>query len=332
MEYAAPDMSYGAPVDPVAARAILIVGAPRSGTTWLAKIFDSHPDVLYRHEPDEMVPATGSIVQDMARWVRQRDARTVAKRPLFRKSWQGTPAWLLRSGLVNAAAAAERIGLRGRSIPDLGDLERARVVVKSVRLSNGIGAFAQAYPSGRAVLIVRHPCGQVASVMRGARDGQFALAEPDTDMPFDEADAVRFAADHGVSEPAFQRLPDTAKYAWSWRAFNETAWAAAAGRSNVMVAVYEALCASPAAEARAILAFAGLSWHPRTEIFLARSTHYEGAAGYYAVMRNSIASSQRWRSAMAPADQDAVRAVVRDSPLAGFWPDLAALSGRRSTS
>jgi LPS sulfotransferase NodH len=28
---------------------ILILGAPRSGTTWLAKIIDSHPDVLYRH-------------------------------------------------------------------------------------------------------------------------------------------------------------------------------------------------------------------------------------------------------------------------------------------
>src|SRR5689334_11827434 len=33
-------------------RVILVLGGPRSGTTWLAKIFDSHPDVLYRHEPD----------------------------------------------------------------------------------------------------------------------------------------------------------------------------------------------------------------------------------------------------------------------------------------
>lgn len=31
---------------------ILLFGMPRSGTTWIGKIFDSHPDTLYRHEPD----------------------------------------------------------------------------------------------------------------------------------------------------------------------------------------------------------------------------------------------------------------------------------------
>jgi hypothetical protein len=31
---------------------LLLFGMPRSGTTWLAKIIDSHPDIIYRHEPD----------------------------------------------------------------------------------------------------------------------------------------------------------------------------------------------------------------------------------------------------------------------------------------
>jgi hypothetical protein len=142
-------------------------------------------------------------------------------------------------------------------------------------------------------------------------------------MPFDEAEAVRFAACHGVDEPAFQRLPDAAKYAWSWRAFNETAWAAVSGRSNALVVVYEALCAWPAAEAQTILAFAGLAWHGQTEAFLARSTSHDGAAGYYAVVRNSITAAERWRTAMTSEDQDAVRAVVRGSPLIEYWPDMA---------
>jgi hypothetical protein len=316
-------MYAGSKIDPIAARSILIVGAPRSGTTWLAKIFDSHPDVLYRHEPDEVVPATDSIEQDVAGWVRQHDARTAGKRPFFRKSWQAAPASLLRSSLAYAGAAAERIGLPGWPIPDLGDLRRARVVIKSVRLNTGIGAFVRAYPSARAVLIVRHPCGQIASVMRGARDGRFALAEPGTDMPFDEAAAVQFAARHGVNEPEFQRLPDAAKYAWSWRAFNEPAWHAISGAGNVRAVVYEELCAKPEAQMRALLAFSGLPWHGQTETFLVRSTRFAGAAGYYAVVRNSIAAAERWRTAMAAEDQATVKAVVRASPLIGYWPDIA---------
>src|SRR5690349_19178518 len=39
-------------IDPLGAGITFILGAPRSGTTWLGKIFDSHPSVLYRHEPD----------------------------------------------------------------------------------------------------------------------------------------------------------------------------------------------------------------------------------------------------------------------------------------
>jgi hypothetical protein len=30
----------------------LVFGLPRSRTTWLGKIFDSQPDTLYRHEPN----------------------------------------------------------------------------------------------------------------------------------------------------------------------------------------------------------------------------------------------------------------------------------------
>jgi len=321
MSYAVPDMSAVTNTDALAATAILIVGAPRSGTTWLAKIFDSHPDVIYRHEPDEIVPASGSIRADMARWIRQHDARTAGKRPFFPKSWQTVPARLLRTSLAYGGAATNRIGLPAWPIPDLGDTRRARVVIKSVRLNVGIGAFARAYPDGRAVLILRHPCGQVSSVMRGTSAGRFELAQPGTDMPFDEAGAVTFAARFGVEEATFQRLPNAAKYAWSWRAFNEIALDSISGLSNARVAVYEDLCAGPGAEAGASLDFCGLRWNRQTEAFLARSTSHE-EPGYYAVVRDSIAAANRWRASMPGEDQAAVRAVVRESPLRGYWADL----------
>jgi sulfotransferase family protein len=322
-----PAMPTGSRFDRLAASAILIVGAPRSGTSWLGKIFDSHPDTIYRFEPDwfdpdDVVASQDRIRENMTRWIANRDPRSAGKRPFFPKSWQSAPARHVRACLIYAEAAATRIGLPAWPVPDLGVMSRARAVVKSVRLRKAIGAFAGACPDGRAVLILRHPCGQIASLMRGTRDGRFDLAEPGTDMPFDEAGAIAFAARLGVEPAAFQRLSDAAKYAWSWRAFNETALASIAERRNARTIVYEDLCAKPADQARSLLAFAGLSWHRRTETFLAQSTHYNGPAGYYAVLRNSIAAADRWRATMTPQDQADVRSVVSQSPLIECWPDL----------
>jgi len=40
-------------------RIILVFGMPRSGTTWLGKIFDSHMDLIYLHEPDSEIKLKG---------------------------------------------------------------------------------------------------------------------------------------------------------------------------------------------------------------------------------------------------------------------------------
>jgi hypothetical protein len=307
----------------LAETAILIAGAPRSGTTWLAKIFDSHPDVLYRHEPDEVAPRGASMRATMALWIAQRDARTAGKRPFFPKSWQSAPARLLRTGIALGAAAAGRAGLPVWPIPDLGRVGQARAVVKTVQPRHDPAAFAQACPDGRVILILRHPGGQTASLIRGTREGRFGLAEAGTDMPFDEVSAIAFAARHGVTEDAFQRLPAAARYAWSWRDLNETAAEGLAGLPNARLVIYEDLCHAPLEQARALLAFCGLSWDRATEAFVTASTSHDGPAGYFAVLRDAIAAAERWRTTMAAEDQAAVRAVVRDSPLARHWPDLS---------
>jgi Sulfotransferase family len=313
---------------------ILILGAPRSGTTWLAKIIDSHPDVLYRHEPDARLPAPSLLRADMvppllARWAADRTLRTVTKRPYFRKSWQ--PRWArgVRALLAIAAGGASRLPrpfstLGSFRIPDFARRPVPRIAIKSIGWAEGAAVLAQALPASRTIFILRHPCGQVASVMRGNHQLRFDLRTEGTDMPFDEAGAVQFAIAHGTVEADFQALLDAAKYAWAWRAFNEPTYAALAAQPNVQVVLYEALCAEPATLVRRILNFAGLDWNRQTEDFLARSTAHQGAAGYYAVFRDAVAAAEAWRSGMQPADQAAVLSVVAASPLARFWPDLTA--------
>ena len=324
----------GAPVpDP-----ILILGAPRSGTTWLAKIIDSHPDVLYRHEPDETHPSPVPLTPEalpalLDCWMADRSPRTVTKRMFFPKSWQSTPARWLRASLAKASGAASHLpwplkALESLPIPDLASRPPRRIAIKSVRWSQGASVFAEALPDSRTVFILRHPCGQVASVMRGNRQRRFDLRTEGTDMPFDEEQAIAHAAAHGADAATFQALPDAAQYAWSWRAFNEPAYADLGARTNVNVVLYEALCANPEALSQRIMEFVGLDWTCQTADFVSRSTTYEGAAGYYAIMRNAVAAAERWRETMTPADQQAVRSVVATSPLARFWPDLTTDTNR----
>jgi Sulfotransferase family len=322
----------GAKDDPLATP-ILILGAPRSGTTWLAKIIDSHPDVLYRHEPDEILPGPLPLTAEalpglLAAWVADRSPRATMKRPFFPKTWQSWTARVLHTAQATALGAASRmprpIKLLARCpLPNLATQPAPRVALKSTRWAEGAAVLARAMPGSRTILILRHPCGQVASVVRGNRQRRFDLRTPGTEMPFDEAGARSYAAAHGVDASAFQDLTDAAKYAWGWRAFNEPAYAALGVRMNVYVVLYEALCASPETLARRIMAFAGLDWSRQTAEFVARSTTHRGAVGYYTILRDTAAVADSWRKTMASADQEAVRSVVAVSPLARFWPDLS---------
>ncbi|HQT78938.1 MAG TPA: sulfotransferase [Rhodopila sp.] len=311
---------------------ILIVGAPRSGTTWLAKIIDSHPDVLYRHEPDDghidACPITPSDVPRlMAQWAADRTPRAAAKRPFFPKSYQSAWQRNVRTLLVGAISAAARLppplrNIRHLPVPDMMAQPPPRVAIKSIRLAEKTTVFAAAEPACRVVFILRHPCGQVASVMRGNRQQRFELKTAGTDMPFDEAAAIRFAAGSGVTDARFQALSDAAKYAWSWRAFNEPACAALSGLQNVRIVCYETLCAAPEAEARRILAFCALPWNLQTQDFISRSTTHKGDPGYYAIFRNAVAAAAAWQTTMPPDDQQAVQAVLAGSPLAHYWQGL----------
>ena len=305
----------------IVGNAILIVGAPRSGTTWLAKIFDSHPDVLYRHEPDELFPPTLPIRDSMRVWIGQRDPRTAAKAPFFRKSWQSGPAHLVRTSLAYAAKAAGRIGIPAWQVPDLGHIAHARAVIKSVRLRGQLGDFARSCPDGRALLVLRNPFGQIDSMIRGARDHRFELSQSSGAMPLDADRAMAFAARHGVSPAAFQHISPAAQFAWSWREFNETAMASIENQPNAMVVVHKDLCFRPIEKSREVMDFTGLLWAAQTEHFLAESSHHQGFEEYYDIRRDTASVPDRWRRSLSLGDQQRVRAVVRESPLMRYWPE-----------
>lgn len=173
------------------------------------------------------------------------------------------------------------------------------------------------------MFILRHPCGQTASLMAGFAQRQFVGDSGQLGAAQDLMVGAAWAERHGIDSQTFQALPEPAKYAWGWRAFNEPAIAALRDLPNARIVVYEDLCRRPEATARELFAFADLDWHERTSAFLGTSTQHDRPNGYYDVFRSTRLVADRWRQSMTTDDQDAVRAVIATSSLVGFWPDLA---------
>jgi hypothetical protein len=314
----------------LAERTILVLGASRSGTTWLAKIFDSHPDVLYRHEPDEVSPPRPDLDprSQLQAWIAARELRVASKKPFFRKSWQHRPFGRLRETLATTLNGASRLPVAGSAVekmrvPDFASQAGQSAIRPVLKLVNWDGSAAvKQLPKVRCVFILRHPCGQVASVLDGAAKRHLVPRSSDTELLFDEAAVGAFAATHGVGQEAFRALPLAARYAWDWLFFNMPTVKALDRHRNARILLYEDLCSSPQKVAQDLFRFTDLGWNSQTDGFLASSTQHAGAGGYFGVYRSSAVAAERWRQTMTPEDQGHVRAVVGRFPIARHWPDL----------
>ena len=313
---------------------LFIVGMPRSGTTWLAKIFDSHPRVLYRHEPDiARRPAELPVYcppDQVERYLPQaksylsaalavRNTRTVGTRPLFEKEYRTRLAHTARAGLILGIKTIERIDrlsawARRVSVPDLvrpGTVP-ALTVFKSVNALGHLNLLMRASPGARAVLIVRHPCGHVASILRGQRLGKFesGIGSGD-DLKFFQHLALTPEAEcHRLDTTAFRGMTSVERLAWRWALSNDKAMADFADDHRLQVVRYEDLCADPMAVARALFAATGLDWSDRSERFVAASTESCGEEAYYGLQRDPARAAGKWREELTAEDAARVLGVA----------------------
>lgn len=274
-----------------------VLGCAGSGTTWLGKIFDSHPDVLYLHEPDVVdrgldklpywfahEPAAADI--DAAgdyldRLLAARSAHATGTRPVFAKTHRGPTAEALRAGLIAAAEGCEFVLGRhtlSLHVPDL-SAGPTRFVVKSVSALGRIDAMLKARPGKlHPILLVRHPCGYVAARLRELKLGG------DADLLPAALTETRAAYRLGATLEALRTSDPVERLAWTWTLANAEAAAAveAAGGSIVF---YEALLDRTPGAIKDLFTAAGLWWPHQTEAHLRGTRQNESAS-----------SADHWRS------------------------------------
>lgn len=301
---------------------IFILGSPRSGTTWIGKIFDSNPDVIYRHEPDVML--TGNpiphICNDINQYKEQAiayvkklscgsDVRSNGKPPIFSKSYRNTFLSAIRDTYIYALRYGGSVvpALNAWAIPDFTGNSQPRVVIKSVGALGRAGLFLAASPQSRFIHVLRHPCGHVGSVLRGQ---QLNKMRP-FPLGFVTADT---AAIYGMTQEKLEAMPVVEQAAWRWVILNHKAMQDTQGNPGVMTLVYEDLCAAPAEITRKLFAFAGLDWQPQTEAFLTSSTSSGEGRAYHSVYHDPLVAANKWRRELKQEEVSAIVKIVRDTP------------------
>jgi hypothetical protein len=303
---------------------IYIFSAARSGSTWLGKIFDSHPDVLYLHEPElvdrgldvlpfwfEHAPTSAQIESAkryLAKLMATRSPRTTGTRPFFRKRYRSAGAEKLRRALIYAAKGSERAGFARYSdrfrVPDLCDRGRpAATVIKSVSALGRAEALIEAGKGNmRPVLLIRHPCGYIGSMLRGEDIEGFTSFHA-LGRLLDTRSAKRLGVDAG----ALQSADHVEMLAWNWLLSNAEAYGPVQGEGGETV-VYEALTSDAKGHTRALFDRLRLNCMPETDAFLDQSAAKEG--GYYSVYRDPQEAAGRWRKELGPDVVDKVQAIV----------------------
>lgn len=309
---------------------IFLFGSPRSGTSWLGRIFDSHPDTVYRHEPDAVVPGAGvpfvmrheeidglvpSFRPYVEQWLTLNSARCNGLLPQFPKRWRGAVAQSGRLGMVYLYRVLDRVA-RSASfanrfpIPDFAASGAMPVpVAKSVNSLGRLPLLAQTVRDCRIVLIVRHPGGVVSSGLRGFRLGK--MGEP---SPFPEWLDLSPARQRELTQDMLAGWSHLETLSWQWLLFNEYVLNKLNDDERFMVIRYEDLCDDPHAVTQSMFEHARLEMSQQTREFIDACINYTGTSpGYFQTIRNPRTAMNRWKDELNDEQQAQIEALVAPS-------------------
>jgi sulfotransferase family protein len=324
---------------------IILFGLPRSGTSWLGKIFDSHPDTLYRHEPDmflsdDRMPSYHTVgdrdrygevaCEYLERMIRCNSSHAAGPPPYFTKNYRDPLSRLLRLGILFAVRKVEGVAgalkRQGRiPVPEFvrgGSGFPRCVVIKSITSLGQARLFAEARPETRIIVMLRHPCGQIESMMRGLALGKLPELWPVGLPPPAKIETMGFSRD------TLKKLPPVEQLGWGWALWNQTLLDDFGGAERARIIRYEDLAANPEQVTRELFAFAGLSWDPQTAAFLQTSTSANQADSYFRVVRDPAVAASKWRTGLSPEDQDRILGIAEQVPAGRLFAAVSDVGSR----
>jgi hypothetical protein len=309
-------------------RPVLVLGLPRSGTTWTAHILGQAPGVVTVMEPDNEKTCVTAL----------RPKRGLGRFPVlgpgdeagaYRDLW----AWALAGGpsslgrrlggrlFASVEAAGREEVVQGRppararlagylarpvsSSPARGRSRGAaaeRAVVKSVHGVLATEWITESFPVD-VVVVLRHPASVLASWLE--------LDLPDRDRHLDTHPVVRrrYLAPWGISVPGSDPLE---RAVWQLGLLTAALEEAVANHPRWRVRTHEDLCVDPPAKFRALYEELGLLW---TQDVAAAIEGGDQPGSGFDLQRQAQDAADGWRTRLEPSQRATVRRVLAPFPL-----------------
>ena len=332
-------------------RLVLILGIQRSGSTWLANIFDHREDTLLFMEPFAPyaqifpeAPPTNVFLTEGTRHVADLFGSPLIERlgrikTLFTSRAATDPGWfrwerrswhlLTRFNQWLPARVALHLHRRllryhlvnlNRFDPTYPLYRKHRAprvwVIKDLRLAGWTPVLRNVLPGTPKIVIIRHPMANVHSILTWLERGR--LGELNADL----SDFLDVLSAQSAGE-SYRALIDRCRtgslahrVALYWRVHNEALIRGLDGCPDFQLVVHEQLASAPLATVRRIFNELGLPASPDAETYVSFSSeshHAITVASPTDTNRNSAEEYRGWQTRIAPDVEDAVAAIVEDS-------------------
>ncbi len=300
-------------------RSIAIVGMPRSGTSWFAKLVSHAVGFSYFREPDnyDHVSEAKHLSED---FYLVPGSENPVLRCFFERVFEGeiaTPFTLSQNPGPILSRFHRRL-FRGIHWPKFLYRLQDNVLVKLVRSTLLLGWLAKEFPNTRFIYIVRHPCGQFLSWRKLGwtpnleRLTSHGLFTDELDTKISETSATGFFEVAGVY----------------WGLMNQLASSWANQFENVRMVTHEQLCLDTFSVVNKIAEWCNIEMNDRFVQFVEKSSNSE-ANGAFSLVRNSSLEVSKWQNVLTSEEISQCRKYAEafaHSPYLDFDPTKIAPS------
>lgn len=311
-----------------------IFGSARSGTTWLAKLLDSSRDVLYVHEPCSkgkglvLHEAIATLASGLEISVALRE-RALAELVMNSAQFSHPPFFAKNFGVGAQSTSIRWLLARVATLKSLTVHSRtAAAAVRMIVVKDGLAPYSLPLAKAidaKCIVLLRHPCAVVSSLIRGQRLGTMAPICRET---FWAADCVALDS-LGYSKAQLMQLTEDECLALMWLVTNRRI-PALSTLPWIRVVNYSTLVREPLMELKRICSWLGLDVATQMVDFLDASTRprydwFRGLWGpkklYFSVARRCLDPDTIWKQEMTHASVERVLKIVSQFPVKQYWAD-----------